>query len=74
LRKSGQLEDREGDANIIFEMDLRKVACEEGRWMKMVQDRVEWRTSILATLEFWVLLTIVHYSVSQVSIISKWKI
>jgi len=24
-------------------MDLREIGCEDGRWMELAQDRVQWR-------------------------------
>jgi hypothetical protein len=32
-------------------MDLREAGCEAGRWMKLAQDRVQWRALVLAVLE-----------------------
>jgi hypothetical protein len=37
-------------------MDLRETGCEDGSWMELAQDRVEWWVLILAVLNFLVLL------------------
>jgi hypothetical protein len=37
-------------------MDLMEIGCEDGRWMELAQDRVQWRASALAVLNFRVLL------------------
>jgi hypothetical protein len=37
-------------------MELREMGCEDGRWMELAQDRVEWRALVLAMLNFCVLL------------------
>jgi hypothetical protein len=31
-------------------MDLREIGCEDGRWMELAQDRVQWRALVLAVL------------------------
>jgi hypothetical protein len=31
-------------------MDLREIGCEDGRWMELAQDRVQWRALMLALL------------------------
>jgi hypothetical protein len=31
-------------------MDLREIGCEDGRWMELAQDRVQWRDLVLAVL------------------------
>jgi hypothetical protein len=36
-------------------MDIRKMGCEEGRWMEIAQDRVHWRPLVLAMLNLRVL-------------------
>jgi len=38
-------------------MDLRETGCENGRQIKLAQDRVQWRPLALATLNFPVLLS-----------------
>jgi hypothetical protein len=35
---------------------LRKTGCEDGRWMELAQDRVQWRALVLAVLNLLVLL------------------
>jgi hypothetical protein len=37
-------------------MDLRETGCEEGRWMELAQDLVQWRALVLALLNLQVLL------------------
>jgi hypothetical protein len=39
-------------------MDLREtlVGCEDGRWMELAQDRIQWRALVLAVLNLRVLL------------------
>jgi hypothetical protein len=32
--------------------DLMEIGCEDGRWMELGQDRVQWRTLVLAVLKF----------------------
>jgi hypothetical protein len=41
---------------LISEMDLREMGCEDGRWMELAQDRVQWRALVLAVLNLRVLL------------------
>ena len=31
-------------------MDLREIDCEDGRWMELAQDRVQWWALVLAVL------------------------
>jgi hypothetical protein len=31
-------------------VDLRETGCEDGRWMELAQDRVEWWALVLAVL------------------------
>jgi hypothetical protein len=38
-------------------MDLRETGCEDGKWLELVQDRVQWRALVLAVLNLRVLLT-----------------
>jgi hypothetical protein len=40
---------------LISEMDLRETGCEDGRWMELAQDRVQWRALVLAVLNLRVL-------------------
>jgi hypothetical protein len=37
-------------------MDVREIGCEDGRWMELAQDRVQWRALVLAVLNLRVLL------------------
>jgi hypothetical protein len=37
-------------------MNLRKSFCDDGRWMGLAQDRVQWRALVLAVLKLRVLL------------------
>jgi hypothetical protein len=37
-------------------MDLRETGFEDGRWMELAQDRVEWWALVLAVLNLLVLL------------------
>jgi hypothetical protein len=36
-------------------LDLREMGCVGGRWMELAQDRVQWRTVVLAAVNFLVL-------------------
>ena len=38
-------------------MDLREIGCEDGRWMELAQDRVQWPAFVLAVLNLLLLLT-----------------
>jgi hypothetical protein len=40
----------------VSKMDLRETGCEDGRWMELAQDRVQWQTLVLAVLNLRVLL------------------
>jgi hypothetical protein len=44
------------ESYLISKMDLREMGCEDGRWMKLAQDRVQWRALALAVLNLRVLL------------------
>jgi len=35
---------------LVSKMDLREIGCEDGRWVDLAQDRVQWRTLVLAML------------------------
>jgi hypothetical protein len=35
------------ESQLISRMDLRKMGCEEGRWMELAQDHVQWRALVL---------------------------
>jgi len=37
-------------------MDLMEIGCEDGRWMELAQDRVQWWDLVLAMLKLRVLL------------------
>jgi hypothetical protein len=37
-------------------MGLREISYEDGRWMELAQDRVQWRALVLAVLNLRVLL------------------
>jgi hypothetical protein len=37
-------------------MDLMEIHCEDGRWMELAQDRVQWWALVLAVLNRCVLL------------------
>jgi hypothetical protein len=37
-------------------MDLMEIGCEDGRLVELAQDRVQWRTLVLAMLNLGVLL------------------
>jgi hypothetical protein len=39
-----------------IKMDLREIGCEDGRWIELAQDRVQWRALVLAVLNLGVLL------------------
>jgi hypothetical protein len=52
--KSCQLEEREKDWGVT--MNVRETGCEDGRWIELAQDRVQWRALVLMVLNFRVLL------------------
>jgi hypothetical protein len=41
---------------LISKMDLREIGCEDGRWMELAQDCVQWQALVLAVLNLLVLL------------------
>ena len=41
---------------LIGKMDVREIGCEDGRWMELAQDRVQWQALVLAVLNLLVLL------------------
>ena len=41
-------------------MDLREICCEDGRWVELVQDCVQWQALVLAVLKLGVLLLILY--------------
>jgi hypothetical protein len=44
------------ESQLISEMDLRGLGCEDGRWMELAQDHVQWRALVLAVFNLRVLL------------------
>jgi hypothetical protein len=48
------------ESYLISKMDLREMGCEDGRWMELAQDRVQWRAFVLAVLNLRVLLLLVQ--------------
>jgi hypothetical protein len=40
----------------LIQISVQEVSCEDGRWMELAQDRVQWRTVVLAALNLRVLL------------------
>jgi hypothetical protein len=48
------LKDGESDGNAI-KIQLRKLGCEEGRWMELDEDRVQCEAPTLAVLKFRIL-------------------
>jgi hypothetical protein len=42
--------------DLISKMDLREICCEDGRWMELAEDRVQWQALVLAVLNLLVLL------------------
>jgi hypothetical protein len=51
-----QLEDQEGDRNIIIEMDLKEVGCEDRGRIELAHHHHAQCISVLAMLNLWVLL------------------
>jgi hypothetical protein len=41
---------------LVSKMDLSETGCEDGRWMELAQDLVQWRALVLAVLNLRVLL------------------
>jgi hypothetical protein len=41
---------------LISMIHLREIVCEDGRWMKMAQDRVQWQGFVSAALNLRILL------------------
>jgi hypothetical protein len=50
--------ERSGSATtvLVSKMDLRKTGCEDGRWMELAQDRVQWRALIEIGVNLQILL------------------
>jgi hypothetical protein len=44
------------ESQLISEMDLRETSREDGRWVELAEDRVQWRALVLAALNLRVLL------------------
>jgi hypothetical protein len=38
-----------------IKLGLREISCEDGRWVKLAQDRIQLRALVLAVLKFQVL-------------------
>jgi hypothetical protein len=55
-------------------MDLREIGCEDGRWMELAQDRVQWRALVLAVLKLRVLLPAVDIPLNVQSICNCFKL
>jgi hypothetical protein len=52
---------------LVSKVDLREIGCEDGRWMELSQDRVQWQTVVLAVLNLGVLLPkscLINYFIS----------
>jgi DNA polymerase III delta prime subunit len=45
---------RRAEDNI--KMDLREIGCEDGRWLEVAEERIQWRALVLRMLELRVLL------------------
>jgi hypothetical protein len=43
-------------SQLISEMGIWETGCEDGRWMELAQDRVQWRALVSAVLNLRVLL------------------
>jgi hypothetical protein len=41
---------------VLVRWNSVKTGCEDGRWMELAQDRVQWQALVLAVLNFGVLL------------------
>jgi hypothetical protein len=56
-------------------MDLSEIGCEDGRWMGLAQDRMQWRTPNLGVLlpatSFHFLLTVVNMNVIHILLPTK---
>jgi hypothetical protein len=46
ILKSSHLEDQEENGKVT--LSLRKMGCEDGRWMELAEDHVQWWVLILA--------------------------
>jgi hypothetical protein len=45
-------------------MDLMETGCEDGRWIELAQDRVQWQALVLAVLN-------IQFLLSQCSLVSS---
>jgi hypothetical protein len=45
-----------GSVTTVSNLDLREVCCEDGRWIEVVQDHVQWRALVFAVVRLRVLL------------------
>jgi len=41
---------------LVSKVDLMEMGCEDGRWIELTQDHVQWQAFVLAVLNFLVLL------------------
>jgi hypothetical protein len=55
--RNGRLEDRERDVKVALSWDLRELDFDDGKWMDLIQNFVQWRVFLLAPLKLWVLLS-----------------
>jgi len=44
------------ESYLISKLDLMEIGCEDGSWMELAQDRVQWWALVLAMLKLCVLL------------------
>jgi hypothetical protein len=44
------------ESYLISNMHLKEIGSEDGRWIELAQDRVQWQALVLAVLNFRVLL------------------
>lgn len=55
--RNGRLEDRERDVKVALSWDLRELDFDDGKWMDLIQNFVQWRVFLLAPLKLCVLLS-----------------
>jgi len=55
--RNGRLEDRERDVKVALSWDLRELDFDDGKWMDLIQNFVQWSVFLLAPLKLWVLLS-----------------
>ena len=41
---------------LVSVKDLKEIGCEDGRWIELAEDRVQWQVLVLAVLNLCVLL------------------